>query len=83
MTLTIEVPERVVERAAELGVPVDALVAQAFDVIVPTALPAGFERLEGASSSAAEAGAAIRQIASRNTLGGIKIKELIEEGRRY
>lgn len=83
MVMTINVPEKIVERAAELGVPVDMLVLQAFDVIVPEAVPEGFTRLGTATMTRAEAGAAIREIASRHTLGGIKIKDLIEEGRRY
>jgi hypothetical protein len=82
MTVTVEVPERVVERAAELGVPVDELVQQAIGRIAPEPLPAGFVRLGKPFATAAEAGAAIRGIASRNTLGGLKIKDLIEEGRR-
>ena len=34
MELTIEIPEKVVERAAALGVPVTTLVSQALDQIV-------------------------------------------------
>jgi hypothetical protein len=36
MELTIEIPEKVVERAAALGVPVTTLVSQALDQIVET-----------------------------------------------
>ena len=97
MVLTIEVPERVVERAAELGVPVETLVARAVDGIAAEPavdqhvagdgepLPAGFRWLRGDEPPAMtpeEATVGIRAIQSRHTLGGLKIKDLIEEGRR-
>ncbi len=86
MELTIEVPERVVARAAELGVPVETLVSQALEGIGEEALPPGFRWLRGdepPSMTVEEATAKIREIQSRSTLGGVKIKDLIEEGRRY
>ena len=81
MTLTIEVPQRVVDRATELGIPVDTLVQQAVARIGDDMVPAGFVRLGTSIATAAEAGAAIRAIGSRNTLGGLRIKDLIDEGR--
>ena len=74
MTVTIEVPESVVERAAELGVPVNELVLQAVGRIAPEPVPEGFVRLGKSTMTRAEATAAIKGIQSRNTLGGIEIK---------
>ncbi len=85
MTLTIEVPERVVAKAAELGVPVETLVSRALDGIGEEPIPQGFRLLRGdepPSMTPKEATAGIREIQSRHTLGGLKIKDLIEEGRR-
>ena len=45
MTVTIEAPESVIERAAELGVPVDELVQQAIGRIVPGAFAGWFVRI--------------------------------------
>ncbi len=86
MTLTIEVPERVVAKAAELGVPVETLVSRAINGIGAEPIPEGFRLLRGdepAKYTPEEAGAVIREIQSRSTLGGITIKELVEGGRRY
>jgi hypothetical protein len=82
MVLTIDIPEKVVERAASLGVPVDKLVAEAINGIGEEPLPPGFVRLGTSPLNPAQATAMIREIASRHTLGGLKIKDLIEEGRR-
>jgi hypothetical protein len=45
-------------------------------------LPEGFVRLGPRTGTPQEAGQAIREIARTHTLGGVKIKDLIEEGRR-
>jgi len=84
MELTIEIPAKIEQKAAELGVDVRELVNQAFDVIAPgpptlDRNPFGLPRM-----TRAEATAAIREIQRTHTLGGdVTIKELIEEGRRY
>ncbi len=82
MTLTVDIPEKVVQQAAKLGVPVEKLVSQAIDEIGEEPLPPGFVRLGTPRGTAKEAAASIREIASRHTLGGLNIKDLIEEGRR-
>ena len=90
MELTIEIPEKVVERAAALGVPVSTLVSRALEEIgqeeiAEEPIPEGFALLRGPGKprmTAQEATIVIRDIQSRNTLGGLKIKDLIEEGRR-
>lgn len=82
MVMTIDIPDRVVKHAAHLGVPVNDLVSQAIEQIGDEPLPAGFVRLGPAKHSPEEATAIIRDIASRHTLDGLSIKELIDEGRR-
>jgi hypothetical protein len=82
MVMTIDVPEKVVERAAALGLPVSALVSQALDQIVDEPIPPGFVRLGVPTMTRAEATASLLEIQRTHTLGGLKIKDLIEEGRR-
>jgi hypothetical protein len=82
MTLTIEIPETVVKRAASLGVSVDTLVSQAVSDIGREPAPQGFRYLGPATMTPAEAGARMRELRKNYTLGGISPKELIEEGRR-
>ncbi len=85
MELTIDIPERVVERAAALGLPVGTLISQALDQIAEEPIPEGFVRLGNSPSTPegrARAAASIREIASRHTLGGLKVTDLIKEGRR-
>jgi hypothetical protein len=82
MTLTVDIPGKVIQHAAETGVPVEQLVSRAIDEIAEEPLPPGFVRIGYSRKTPAEAGASIREIASRNTLGGLNIKDLINEGRR-
>jgi hypothetical protein len=82
MELTIEVPEKLIKRAEELGVPVRTLVDQALNQMIEQPIPPGFVRLGIPTMTRAEAKAAILEIQRTHTLGGLNIKELIEEGRR-
>ena len=82
MELTIEVPEQLVERAAELGIPVRVLIDRALEEIARGPVPEGFVRLGPATMTPKEATAGILEIQRKHTLGGLKIKDLIEEGRR-
>jgi len=92
MTLTIEIPENVVRRAELSGRPVAELVEQAvssldrepneFEIRRGPPTP-GFRWLGVPTMSPEEAAANMRELASRSTLGGLKIKDLIEEDRRY
>jgi hypothetical protein len=84
MELTIEIPEKIERKAAELGVDVRELVNQAFDAIAPEQPPTGITRFGIPRMTRAEAHAAIMEIQRTHTLGDdITIKQLIEEGRRY
>jgi hypothetical protein len=82
MEMTIEIPEKVVERAAAFGLPVSTLVSQALDQFAEEPIPPGFVQLGVPAMTRADATAEIREIASKHTPGGLKIKDLIEEGRR-
>jgi hypothetical protein len=82
MEMTIDIPEKVVERAAALGLPVTTLVSQALDQIVEEPIPPGFVRLGVPTMTRAEAREVILEIQRTHTLDGLSIKELIEEGRR-
>jgi hypothetical protein len=118
MELTIEIPERLVKRAEELGLPVKTLVDQALNLIADAPvgskatsivdliavpeddeidfdpprfgeairgdepIPPGFVRLGVPTMTRAEATASIREIQRTHTLGGLSIRELINEGRR-
>ena len=82
MVMTIDIPEKALKHAAELGISIEDLVSQTIDTIGEEPLPVGFIRLGLARHTPEEATAIIRDIASRNTLGGLSTKELIEEGRR-
>ena len=48
----------------------------------PGEVPNGFRRLGTSRYTRDEAAEGIRQIAEKHTLGGLRIKDLIEEGRR-
>jgi hypothetical protein len=93
MELTIEIPEKLIKRAEELGLPVKTLVDQALQQIADAPrfgeavcgdepIPAGFVRLGVPTMTREEATASIREIQKNHTLGGLNIKELINEGRR-
>lgn len=82
MQMTIDIPANVIQRAADLGLPVETLVSQALREIAEEPIPEGFVRLGTPTRTRAEATASIREIQRTHTLGGLKIKDLIEEGRR-
>ena len=92
MTLTIEIPENVVRRAELEGRPVAELIEEAvytldrepneFEIRRGPPTP-GFRWLGTPTMSPEEAGVRIRELASKSTLEGLKIKDLIEEDRRY
>ena len=78
----IDVPEKVVERAAELGLPISTFVSRLIEQAVDEPIPPGFVRLGTPTMTREEATEAILEIQRTHTLGGLKIKDLIEEGRR-
>lgn len=82
MVMTIDIPDKAIKLAAEQGVPVEQFVSQELERIWEEPIPEGFVRLGTSTKTLAEATASILDIQKRNTLGGLKIKDLIEEGRR-
>jgi hypothetical protein len=80
MLMTIDIPEKAVAEAESRGIAVEALIREKFEA---THFPPGFVQLGSPTMSPAEATARIRELQQRYTLGGITIKELIEEGRRH
>jgi hypothetical protein len=84
MLLTIEVPAKIEQKAAELGVDVRVLLRQAFDFIASDGATSDANPFGLPMMTRAEATAAIRNIQRTHTLGGeATIKELIEERRRF
>ena len=82
MLLSIDVPETVVERAAELGLPLVSFVLKTLEEATRQRSIAHDSVEEAASLRRARATKSIREIAARNTLEDLCIKDLIEEGRR-
>jgi hypothetical protein len=83
MQLTLDIPEKIERKAAELGVEVSVLIEQAFDVIAPDPPATGLNRLGLPRMTRAQAAEAMTELQRTQTLGAdITIKQLIEEGRR-
>jgi hypothetical protein len=97
MVMTVDIPEKLVAKAAALGMPLDEFVLRTLHdaedgpltvnqedhaEFYRKPLPSGFAYLGPKTRTREQAAASIREIASRSTLGGLKIKDLIEEGRR-
>lgn len=83
MRVTLDIPDRIADKAQAEGVPVEVYLRH----LVELDLSGVTERhaiVSGVPAmSPAEAGADILEMRKRYTLAGIKIKDLIEEGRRY
>jgi hypothetical protein len=61
---------------------IDRMLSFANNQVGEEPIPPGFVRLGVPTMTRAEAAASIREIQKNHTLGGLKIKDLIEEGRR-
>ncbi len=89
MVMTIDVPEKIVRDAQASGISVEQqlerLAQREREPDLSGLVPVGrqYSSLEEAAAARKEAGERMREIASRNTLGGLSIKELINEGRKY
>lgn len=78
MVVTVSVPDQLAEQAAVQGLSVEAFVER----LVRQA--AQSEPMQGKRRrSPAEAAAHLREARNGVTLGGLKIKDLIAEGRKY
>ena len=82
MLLSIDVPETVIERAAELGLPLTSFVLKTLEEATRQRSMTQNSIEDASSVRRARATQSIREITARNTLGDLCIKELIEEGRR-
>ena len=89
MVMTIDVPEKIVRDAEASGISVEEqlqrLAQRQREPDLSGLIPIGRQHSspEEAAAARRKAGERMREIASRNTLGGISIKELINEGRKY
>ncbi len=77
MTITISIPDQLTQQAERRGVSVEAFVERALgDLAFDNSRPANMMTPE-------EAVADIRELRKGLTLGGVKIRDLINEGRKY
>jgi hypothetical protein len=85
MQITIDIPETLAHKAEAAGVDVPTYLQRLIerDVLSESAEGTRLVRFGPGPKTPAEAGADILEMQKRYTLGGIKIKDLIEEGRRY
>jgi post-segregation antitoxin (ccd killing protein) len=78
MTITVSVPDQLAEQAAVRGLSVEALVEQLAEQAAH-----GEESSQRPKRTPAEAVAHLREARKGVMLGGIKIKDLVAEGRKY
>jgi hypothetical protein len=85
MQVTIDIPEAFALKAEAAGVDVSTYLQRLIEKGVQAEVDGGtrLARWEPGPLTPAEAGVDIREMRKNLTLGGIKIKDLIEEGRRY
>ncbi len=83
MVMTLDIPDKILQEAEARGVSVESYLQDAFADDAETGPMPGFTRIAGLRGNPKAAAASIREIASRNTLGGLKIKDLVNEGRKY
>ena len=89
MVMTIDVPEKIVRDAQASGISVEQMLQRLaqqegqpdLDGLIP--IGRKFDTPEEARQARERAAQSMREIASRNTLGGIRIKDLINEGRKH
>jgi len=85
MQVIVDISEKIVEQAESRGLRIETYVKQIVDQAAESdpAHRYGWTRFGTPGKAPSEAAESIRQIASRNTLGGLKIKDLIHEGHKY
>ncbi len=85
MQIVIDIPETLAHKAEAAGLDVPTYLQRLIerDSLVEPGNEPPSVRFGPGSMSPAEAEADILEMQKRYTLGGIKIKDLIEEGRRY
>ena len=82
MQVTVNIPDEVAAQVQSRGLSLDAYVQRlvSSDAVV---FKHGLVRLGPGPYTPEEAGRQIRELRKNNRLGGLKIKDLIEEGRRF
>ncbi len=85
MQITIDIPDEVASKARAEGLEVEMYVRRIVEKAGENDLARryGWSRFGTPTKTSAEAAENIRQIASRNMLGGLKIKDLMHEGHKY
>jgi hypothetical protein len=81
MQVTVNIPDHLAAQVQARGLALEAYV-QGLVVSDAAALKSRLVRLEPGPYSPAEAGRRIRELRKDNRLDGLKIKDLIEEGRK-
>ncbi len=83
MTITVSVPDQLADHAAARGLSVEALVEQLAEQALDAGAKHGPVLLGHGTLTSEQAADDIRELRKGLTLGGLKIKDLISEGRKY
>ena len=83
MTITVSVPDILAEQAAAQGLSVENYVERLAEQAAQTPDQPRWVRLGPGRLTPQEAGHDIRELRKGVTLGGLKMKDLIHEGRKY
>jgi len=83
MTITVTVPDALAEQAHAAGLSVEAYVEQLLAEKAQPAETSKWTRFGPGPLTPEEAVADLREARKGVTLGGLKIKDLINEGRKY
>ncbi|HEX3967280.1 MAG TPA: hypothetical protein VHW70_04895 [Edaphobacter sp.] len=85
MQIVIDIPDEIASKARAEGLAVETYVRRIVEQASEISSARRYEwvRFGTPTKTPAEAAESIRQIASRNTLGGLKIKDLMHEGHKY
>ena len=83
MTITVSVPDELAERAAARGISVEALVEGWVEEAARTERQVKWVRFGPGPLTPEQAADDIRDLRKGVTLDGLKIKDLVAEGRKY
>jgi hypothetical protein len=83
MTITVSVPDALAQQAAAQGLSVEAYVERLAEQATQTEGQPRWVRFGSGGHTPEEAGQDIRELREGVSLGGLKIKDLINEGRKY
>ena len=83
MTITVSVPEALARQAEAQGLSVEAYVERWAQQTAQTEGQVHWVRFGPGERTPEEAGRDIRELRKGITLGGLKIKDLINEGRKH